>query len=141
MAERTEASLLRWAFGRPLGDGYHESDTWAVASILVYRLYVQRPELRTRDARDADLFVMPMLLYGLAAMVWAISRIAGQRLTGYAVRLTLVWSLLASAPILLLLGLALGFIGPGVQAQIVGVLWLAVFFWFWIAGLLAAQRG
>ena len=87
------------------------------------------------------IFVMPMLLYGLAAMVWAISRIAGQRLTGYAVRLTLVWSLLASAPILLLLGLALGFIGPGVQAQIVGVLWLAVFFWFWIAGLLAAQRG
>ena len=29
------------------------------------------------------IFVMPMLLYGLAAMVWAISRIAGQRLTGF----------------------------------------------------------
>ena len=84
---------------------------------------------------------MPLLLYGFAAMIWAISRIAGQRLTGYAVRLTLVWSLLASAPLLLLLGLALGFIGPGVQAQILGVVWMAVFFWFWIAGLLAAQRG
>ena len=87
------------------------------------------------------IFLMPLLLYAFAAMVWVISRVAGQQLTGYAVRLTLVWSLLASAPILLLLGLALGFIGPGVQAQIVGAVWLIVFFWFWVSGLFAAQRG
>jgi len=87
------------------------------------------------------IFVMPLLLYVFAAMVWAVTRVAGQRISGYAIRLTLVWSLLASAPLLLLLGLALGFIGPGVQAQIVGVIWLGVFFWFWLSGLFAALRG
>ncbi|NUH64226.1 YIP1 family protein [Sulfitobacter sp. S0837] len=86
------------------------------------------------------IFIMPLLLYGLAAMVWAVTRVSGQRISGYAVRLTLVWSLLASAPLLLLLGLALGFIGPGLQAQIVGAIWLAVFFWFWLSGLYAALR-
>jgi len=87
------------------------------------------------------IFVMPLLLYVFAAMVWAVTRVSGQRISGYAIRLTLVWSLLASAPLLLLLGLALGFIGPGVQAQIVGVIWLGVFFWFWLSGLFAALRG
>jgi len=87
------------------------------------------------------IFVMPLLLYVFAAMVWAVTRVSGQRVSGYAVRLTLVWSLLASSPLLLLMGLALGFIGPGLQAQIVGVIWLAVFFWFWLSGLLAAVRG
>ena len=87
------------------------------------------------------IFVMPLLLYVFAAMVWAVTRVSGQRVSGYAVRLTLVWSLLASSPLLLLMGLAIGFIGPGLQAQIVGVVWLGVFFWFWLAGLLAAVRG
>ena len=87
------------------------------------------------------IFVMPLLLYVFAAMVWAVTRVSGQRVSGYAVRLTLVWSLLASSPLLLLMGLALGFIGPGLQAQIVGVIWLGVFFWFWLSGLLAAVRG
>tara|TARA_R110002049_G_scaffold23545_9_gene83605 strand:- start:32414 stop:32896 length:483 start_codon:yes stop_codon:yes gene_type:complete len=86
-------------------------------------------------------FVMPLLLYLFAALVWGLSRVARRQISGYAIRLTLVWSLLASAPLLLLLGLVLGFIGPGVQAQIIGALWLAVFFWFWVSGLLSAEQG
>lgn len=85
------------------------------------------------------IFLMPFLLYLLAAVVWAVSRVTGLRISGFAARLTLVWSLLASAPILLLMGLTLGFIGPGLQAQIIGVLWLAVFMWFWLSGLWAAR--
>ena len=85
------------------------------------------------------IFIMPFLLYLLAAVVWAISRVAGLGISGFASRLTLVWSLLASAPILLLMGLTLGFIGPGLQAQIIGALWAAVFLWFWLSGLWAAR--
>jgi hypothetical protein len=86
------------------------------------------------------IFIIPLLLYGFAALVWLVSRVARQRITGYAVRFTLFWALLASTPVLLLLGLVAGMIGPGAQLQLVGFVWLAVFGWFWISGLLVASR-
>ena len=85
------------------------------------------------------IFIMPLLMYAFAAAVWVLSRVARAGVSGFDIRLTLFWSLLASTPVLLLLGLVAGLIGPGIQLQVVGILWLCVFGWFWISGLLTAQ--
>ncbi|AXI46596.1 YIP1 family protein [Sulfitobacter sp. SK012] len=85
------------------------------------------------------IFLMPLILYAFAAMIWALSKIARRQITGYEIRMTLFWSLLASTPVLLLLGIVAGFIGPSIQLQAVGIVWLCVFGWFWASGLLAAE--
>jgi hypothetical protein len=86
------------------------------------------------------MFLLPLLLYAFAAVVWLLSRLARRNLTGYGARLSLFWALLASTPVLLLLGLVAGMIGPGIQLQLVGLLWLGVFGWFWLGGLIAAEQ-
>ncbi|MGB7242482.1 MAG: YIP1 family protein [Sulfitobacter sp.] len=86
------------------------------------------------------IFMMPLALYVLAALVWGISKLARRQITGYAVRFTLFWAVLASTPLALLVGMVAGFIGPGLELRIVGFIWCAVFAWFWVAGLIAADR-
>lgn len=85
------------------------------------------------------IFIMPLLMYGFAAAIWAVSRVARINITGFDVRLTLFWSLLATTPVMLLLGLVAGLIGPGIQLQAVGIIWLCIFGWFWGSGLATAQ--
>ncbi len=85
------------------------------------------------------IFILPILVYLFAACIWVLARIARRRISGYAIRFTLIWALLASTPVLLLLGLTAGFIGPGVQVQVLSFIWLAIFGWFWSAGLLSAE--
>lgn len=85
------------------------------------------------------IFMMPILVYAFAALVWVLARIARRAITGFEIRFTLIWALLASAPVLLLLGLTAGFIGAGVQVQLISLLWLIVFLWFWISGLISAE--
>lgn len=85
------------------------------------------------------IFILPILVYLFAAVVWVLARIARRQITGYHIRFTLIWALLASTPVMLLMGLTAGFVGPGIQLQIVGFLWLAIFGWFWAAGLLHAD--
>lgn len=85
------------------------------------------------------IFIFPLVMYGVAAFVWLISRIIPGAPTGYEIRVALFWSLLASTPVILLLGLTAGFVGPGPALQLVAVLWCVVFAWFWIAGTLAAR--
>lgn len=85
------------------------------------------------------IFILPILVYLFALIVLGLARIARRRITGYEIRFTLIWALLASTPVMLLMGLTAGFIGPGIQLQIVGLIWLAVFGWFWAAGLLRAD--
>lgn len=84
-------------------------------------------------------FMMPLMVYLFAALVWLLARIARRQITGYQIRFTLVWALMALTPVTLLLGLTAAFIGQGVQVQLVGLIWLAVFLWFWISGLLTAD--
>jgi hypothetical protein len=43
--------------------------------------------------------------------------------------------------LILLHGLVAGFVGPGVELQAVGLLWLLVFLWFWMSGLIEAEWG
>lgn len=87
------------------------------------------------------LLIMPLVLYVMAFAIYLLSRLAAPKLTSYGARLSLFWALLASSPLLLLWGLVAGFIGEGLELQIVGALWLAVFLWFWIGGTYEAAQG
>lgn len=89
----------------------------------------------------AWLFIMPLLLYVMAFVVHLGARVMGGRGTGYGSRLSLFWALLASSPVLLLHGLVAGFIGEGPVLDAVGLLWLALFGWFWIAALVRIEWG
>lgn len=84
-------------------------------------------------------FIAPLALYVLAAASHLISRAVGGQGTWYGARLALFWSLLASTPLLLLHGLVAGFVGSGPALQMVGLFWVAVFLWFWIACLRKAE--
>lgn len=85
------------------------------------------------------ILIVPILVYLFAAVIWLLARVARRQVTGYQIRFTLIWALLASTPVLLLMGLTAGFIGPGIQLQLLGFVWLGVFGWFWSAGLLSAD--
>ena len=88
----------------------------------------------------AWLFIAPLVLYLLAALSHLIAKIFKGRGTHYGARLALFWALLASSPLMLFNGLVAGFIGPGLELQLVGLLWLVVFVWFWFGGLITAER-
>lgn len=85
------------------------------------------------------IFIFPLVMYAIAALVWLVSRVMPAAPTGYEIRVALFWALLASTPIILLLGLMAGFVGPGPALQLIAILWCVVFAWFWIAGTFAAR--
>ena len=84
--------------------------------------------------------IAPLALYLIAGVTFAIAKVFRGRGTAFGARLALFWALLAASPLMLLNGLVAGFIGPGLELQVVGFFWLAFFVWFWLAGLIATQR-
>ena len=58
----------------------------------------------------------------------------------YGARLALFWALLAAAPLFLLVGLVAGFLGQGLEWKLVGSLWIVCLIWFWLGGLVEAER-
>ncbi|MCR8546971.1 YIP1 family protein [Salipiger sp. P9] len=88
----------------------------------------------------AWLVIAPLLFYLIAFLSHLVARVLGGRGTGYGARLALFWALLASAPLVLLNGLVAGFLGTGPQLSLVGLLWFAVFLWFWLGGMRAVQK-
>ncbi|UWR13625.1 YIP1 family protein [Sulfitobacter sp. M368] len=89
----------------------------------------------------AWLFIAPLLLYLIASLSHLVARALGSSLSGFGARVALFWALLAASPILLLWGLTAGFVGPGIEMTSVGVIWVAVFLWFWLGGLRGAAKG
>ena len=124
-----------------------------MAALLIF-LVAQAP-LRAREAQVdpsipfdarmagallAVMFVMPLIAYGVAALVPPLMRLASRRLTAEDSRLALFWALLAVAPAMLLWGMVAGLVGPGpaqvVTQALVGIGFLAI----WGAGLSALTR-
>lgn len=89
----------------------------------------------------AWVFIMPLVLYALAALTRLVARIMGGRGTWYGARMALFWALLAASPLWLLWGLVAGFIGPGAALNLVGVFALGAFLTIWALGLWAVERG
>ncbi|MGB3315979.1 MAG: YIP1 family protein [Albidovulum sp.] len=79
--------------------------------------------------------------YLLAALGHLAARVFGGKGDFFAARIALFWALLAVTPLMLLQGVVVGFIGSGLQATLVGVIVFAVFLWFWVSGLRAAEFG
>lgn len=87
-----------------------------------------------------SVFILPLIFYLVAWISYLAARVFGGKGTSYGARLALFWALLASAPLVLLNGLVAGFIGPGPTQSLIGLLWVAIFVWFWFSGLRQTQR-
>jgi len=83
--------------------------------------------------------VLPLVMYGIAAMSHLVAKIFGGKGTWFGARLALFWTLLAMSPIILFYGLVRGLIGPGTQALLVGAIGALAFVIIWIQGLREAE--
>lgn len=95
---------------------------------------------RMAGSAMAVMFMMPLLAYGLAALVAALSRLTGRVLSGPDSRLALFWALLAIAPAMLLSGLVAGLIGPSPALTVTRGLTGLGFLLIWGAGITALVR-
>ncbi|MEK0163478.1 YIP1 family protein [Phaeobacter sp. JH20_36] len=89
----------------------------------------------------ALIFIAPLLLYGVAFLAHGVARIFGGSGDSAQARLALFWAFLAAGPLMLLNGLVAGFIGPGLELNLVGGLWFVLFLWFWGSGMVQAYWG
>lgn len=85
-------------------------------------------------------FIAPLMFYALAAISHLVAKLFGGQGSHWQARMALFWALLAASPLVLLNGLIAGFVGEGIQLTIVGALWFSTFLWFWIAGLIRAEK-
>jgi hypothetical protein len=98
-------------------------------------------DARIGGALMATMFILPVVLYGVAALSHILARLVGGKGSHYGARLALFWSLLCTSPLFLLNGLVAGFLGQGIQATVVGLIVLAAFLWLWVTLLVEAERG
>jgi hypothetical protein len=85
------------------------------------------------------MFLAPLIAYGLAALLRLGARAAGLPVDWFSARLVLFWAMLVTSPLMLILGLAAGFAGPGF-ANLGGFVVLAVFLWVLGGGFRAAVQ-
>lgn len=97
-------------------------------------------EARLGGAMLAWLALMPLVLYGLAALSHLAARVLGGRGSYFGARLALFWAVLAAAP-LWLAAAAVETVAPGPAGRLAGALALAALAWIWLGGLYEAERG
>ena len=95
----------------------------------------RQAHLETKDVTDlmggallAWVFIMPLVFYVLAMMLWGIQRVLMGRARMDQVRIVLFWSFFASLPFMFLYGLVRGFIGTGAAQNIVGFIWFCLLY-------------
>lgn len=151
-AWRNPKSVLR----AKLADGKREDRALATVMGACFLIFVSRwPELSRMayldpsvplDARLGTtlfvmLFVVPLVLYLVAAVSHLLARAFGGKGTWFTARMALFWALLALTPAMLLLGLVRGFVGEGTAATACGLLVFAGFLYLWVSMLVEAERG
>ena len=82
-------------------------------------------------------FILPLLAYVLAGVLWMIMKMFPGEASGLEVRTAFFWALLAATPVWLLHGLLKGFIGQGVAVSIVGAIVLLTFLGILVGGFRA----
>jgi hypothetical protein len=78
--------------------------------------------------------------YLLAAISHWIARALGGQGSHYRARLALFWALVTVSPLMLLLGLVKGMIGPGPGLVLISTITGVAFLGFWILNLIEAER-
>ncbi|HBZ44255.1 MAG TPA: YIP1 family protein [Maritimibacter sp.] len=135
--------------------GARDAQALALLMAACLLIFVSRGPVAQRDAIEngadfriamggamfAWLFIMPLVAYAIAGASHALARLAGGRGTWFTARVALFWALLVASPLWLLNGLTLGFIGPGIQADIVGLIALLAFLVHWVINLSIAEKG
>ena len=114
---------------------------WPLQSRLAFEDPTVPLDMRLGGALLGWVFIAPLALYLLAAVVHALARLFGGRASWYEARMALFWALLAATPLWLLNGLVAGFVGPGPGLTLVGLAALAAFLLFWGAGLWEVETG
>ena len=142
-------------YRRLLSDGRDELRVLSFAIFGAILLFVAQTPWQAREAHldptgplavrlywSGFLFILilPLLLYGVCAAIWLITRVIAPRLSGYGIRLSVFWAVLAASPLALLAGMMAGFVGSGLQFQLVCVLWMIALLWFCIKGLFVASN-
>ena len=111
---------------------------------LIARAAFLDPEIefqaRLGGAMLAWIFIMPLVIYVVTAVIWAATRTLRIDISGLAVRFVVFWGLLAATPIWLLHCLFRGFSGNNWVTDIVGISVLAALVWVWFGGFRAALR-
>ncbi|WGH78806.1 YIP1 family protein [Jannaschia ovalis] len=95
--------------------------------------------LATGGALMAIVFLLPLLMIGLAWIAHLVTRLFGSKGRAENARVATSWTLLAVSPAMLLNGLTEGFVGPGPALQLVGIVALGGFIWIWVNTLYVAE--
>lgn len=114
---------------------------WPLLSRLAFEDPSVPLDMRLGGALLGWVFIAPLTLYVLAAVVHGVARLFGGRASWYEARMALFWAFLASSPLWLLNGLVAGFVGPGPGQTLVGAAALLVFLFIWGAGLWEVETG
>lgn len=85
-------------------------------------------------------FILPLVFYGLAALVRLGLSVIGWKINGEAARLALFWALLVAVPLKLLHGLVYGVLGPGPALTAVGAIWFGILIWNYTVNLSEARK-
>jgi hypothetical protein len=112
---------------------------WPAMSRMAY-LQPERPLTQQMVAGGLALLATIPLWYGVAAISHLVARAMGGKGSYLAARMALFMALLAAAPLMLLQGLTLGFMGQGPQALLLGALISAGFLYLWLLMLYEAER-
>lgn len=132
------------------------SEPWAFAllvSFIIVAFVAQWPGV-SREAFynpekpiSAQMFAIGMgmlafipVWYVLAAVGHWIAKLMGGQGDHYRARLALFWALVTVSPLMLLLGLVKGMIGPGPGLLVVTLVTGVAFLGFWILNLIEAER-
>jgi len=123
--------VAQWPRLRRVADGY-EPSPWPAEmnfeGMMTYTFF-------------AAVIVLPLFMYGVAAVSHLIAKVFGGKGSFFTARMALFWTLLATSPLVLLYGLVRGLIGPGDQAALVGIIGAIVFVIIWLASLREAESG
>lgn len=97
-------------------------------------------EARMGGALMGTVFLLPLLLYAVAAVSHLVARALGGKGSWFSARLALFWAMLAVSPLMLLNGLVAGFLGQGPALVAVGAVVGIGFLYLWINMLVEAER-
>ncbi|SMX34828.1 YIP1 family protein [Actibacterium lipolyticum] len=96
-------------------------------------------DARVGGAMLGWIFIVPLAMYGLAALSHLIAKLFGGQGGWYGARLALFWALLAASPVWLFHGMVAGFIGQGAALTAVSAVLAVAFFYIWLSGLREAE--
>ena len=132
------------------------SEPWAfslLVSFMIVAFVAQWPGASRNAFYNADMPISAQMLamglgilafipiwYLLAALSHWISSAFGGQGDHYGARLALFWALVTVSPLMLLLGLVKGMIGPGPGLTAVTILTGLAFLVFWILNMIEAER-